>query len=451
MNSKILLICTLLFTLGLSSCFKGDYDDPPAYSDANLTVNKSILDLKTWFAENNASQNPKTVSEDWTIKGVVTSSDRAGNIYKQIFIQDETAGLCISIDAVNTYTDYPVGRYVYITLKGLTLGTYGGLVQVGYGIDAQYSPAGVFRIPTTIVSDHIYKGAMMDTPPSPIQITDFAQLTDSLQSMLVSLENVELPDNEMGETYADAVAQVSKNRTLRNCNNQSIILRNSGYSSFAGIKMPRGNGNAEGIFTVYNRDLQFLISDTSGLSGLRNFRCDGTDPNANYVLEENFENSTTNTSINGVNGWETVMESGNKDWVGGSYGGTRFAKMSAYNSGAASMLTWLISPSIDLSAYSTATLTFLTLEGYDNGAQLKVYYSTDYTGDGAPQNATWIELNANIAAGTSSGYASQWTPSGEVDLSAISAPVYLAWKYIGSDTGGKTTTFEVDNVKVLAQ
>ncbi len=451
MNAKILILFSALITFGLSSCFKGDYDDPPAYSDANLEVNQTILDLKTWFAENNASRNPKTVTEDWIIKGIVTSSDKDGNIYKQLFFQDETAGICLSIDAVNTYTDYPVGRYIYMKLKGLTLGTYGGLVQIGYGIDAQYSPAGVFRLPTTIVSDHIYKGAVSETAPTPIMVSDFSQLTDSLQSMLVMLENVELPDNELGETYADAVAQVSKNRTLRNCNNQTIILRNSGYAAFAGEKMPRGNGGAQGIFTVYNGDLQFLVSDTSGLSGLKNIRCDGTDPNANYLLEENFESTATNTTINGINGWETVMEAGSKDWVGGSYGGTRFAKMSAYNSGDASMLTWLISPEIDLTGLSSVSLSFLTLEGYDNGAQLKVYYSTDYAGDGNPQDANWNELTADIAGGTSSGYAAAWTPSGDVDLSQIGTKVHLAWKYIGSDSGGQTTTFEVDNIKVLAQ
>ncbi len=446
---NLIILILVATTLSLSSCFKGDYDDPPAYSDAQLDVNKSIHDLKKWFATDNFSSEPKVVEEDWIIEGVVTSSDETGNIYKQIYIQDATGGICISIDMNNTYALYPVGRKIYVRLQGLTLGTYGGLVQVGYDIDEQYSPAGVFRLPATIIDDHIFNGAFVGMP-EPISISDFTLLTDSLQSMYIALEGVEIPDNELGATYADATAQLSKNRTLKNCSGQSLILRNSGYSSFAGIPMPRGNGAALGNFTVFNGDLQFLISDTSALSDLSRIRCDGTDPNAVYLLEENFESSPTNSTLNGMNGWSTVIEEGSKDWVGGSFGGTKFAKISAYSSGDATVTSWLISPQVDLTNQASAILTFLTLEGYDNGAQLVLKYSTDYTGDGVPQNATWTDLPATFAAGTSSGYNPNWTPSGDVDLGSIGAPIYLAWVYNGSDPS-KTTTFELDNVKILGE
>ncbi len=446
---NIIIILIAVTATTLSSCFKGDYDDPPTYSDANLQVTTSIHDLKKWFATDNFSSSPKEVTEDWIIEGIVTSSDESGNIYKQLFIQDETGGICISIDMNNTYALYPQGRKIYVKLKGLTLGTYGGLVQIGYEIDEQYSPAGVFRLPTTIIDDHIFYGSY-EGLPEPIAIPDFSLLSDSLQSMYVSLQDVELPDGQLGETYADAVAQVSKNRTLGNCAGQTIILRNSGYASFAGIQMPKGNGAANGIFTVYNGDLQFLISDTSALSDLSRIRCDGTDPNAVYLLDENFETAVTNATIDGFNGWSVVMEEGNKEWVGGSYGGTKFAKISAFSSGQPSVTSWLISPMVDLTGISSSTLTFRTLEGYDNGAQLLVKYSTDYTGDGQPQNATWTDLSADIAAGTTSGFNPNWTPSGDVDLSSIGTQIYIAWIYVGGDPG-KTTNFELDNVKITGE
>ncbi len=446
MKNYIYLFAALLIT-GLSSCLKGDPDDPPTYSDAALPVNTTISDLKKWFAEDNINSEPKEVTEDWIIEGVVTSSDQTGNIYKQVFIQDATGGICISIDMNNTYAIYPKGRKVYVKLQGLTLGTYGGLVQIGYEIDEQYSPAGVFRLPVTLTDKHIFYGNL-EGLPAPIEVDDFGQLTDSLQSMLIVLKNVEIPDAELGQTYADATAQLTKNRTLGNCNGQNLTLRNSGYASFAGVEMPRGNGDAMGIFTVFNGTLQMLISDTSDLSGLTNFRCDGSDPNAEYLLDENFESASNNSSLQGLNGWSTYIQEGSKEWVGGSFGGTKFAKISAYSSGDADLTTWLISPEMDMTQVSSAMLTFLTLEGYDNGAILKVRYSTNYGGTGDPASASWTDLPATIAAGTSSGYNPNWTPSGDIDLSAAAGhKVYLAWVYEGGDPN-KTTTFELDNVKV---
>ncbi|MBL0014827.1 MAG: choice-of-anchor J domain-containing protein [Flavobacterium sp.] len=42
-----------------------------------------------------------------------------------------------------------------------------------------------------------------------------------------------------------------------------------------------------------------------------------------------------------------------------------------------------------------------------------------------------------------------WTNSGALDLSTINSnSVYIAFKYIGSKSQGKTTTFQLDNIKI---
>ncbi|HZH70218.1 MAG TPA: choice-of-anchor J domain-containing protein, partial [Flavobacteriaceae bacterium] len=64
------------------------------------------------------------------------------------------------------------------------------------------------------------------------------------------------------------------------------------------------------------------------------------------------------------------------------------------------------------------------------------------------ENADWTQLSATIATGTSNGYANNFTPSGNVDLSAYTGQiVHIGFRYTGS-SNGITTTYQVDNVTV---
>ena len=63
------------------------------------------------------------IDTDVVIEGYVVSSDKSGNIYKSISIQDKyenpTAAIKIAVDQTDLYTKYNVGRKVYVNLKGL--------------------------------------------------------------------------------------------------------------------------------------------------------------------------------------------------------------------------------------------------------------------------------------------------------------------------------------------
>jgi hypothetical protein len=117
----------------------------------------------------------------------------------------------------------------------------------------------------------------------------------------------------------------------------------------------------------------------------------------------------------------------------------------AFNSGQASVITWMIAPQIDLTVSVKPYVQFESADGYDNGATLELYASTDYTGSVTPWLNTWTKLNFTLPPLTASGY-SQFVSSGQVDLSAFNgSTVYIAWVYKGGATA-KTTTWEVDNV-----
>ena len=96
------------------------------------------------------------------IKGIVTGNDKSGNIYKKIYIEDNTGGLDVEIDAYDLYTSFNVGQRVFIKCQGLYLGQYGSAMELGY-----LYQGGIGRIPATMMSTHIYTDSLPGKEPVP--------------------------------------------------------------------------------------------------------------------------------------------------------------------------------------------------------------------------------------------------------------------------------------------
>ena len=55
----------------------------------------------------------------------------------------------------------------------------------------------------------------------------------------VKIENIQVTDSDEGKTYADARNETTQNRNFNDGSTSSnIILRSSGYSDFAGERIP---------------------------------------------------------------------------------------------------------------------------------------------------------------------------------------------------------------------
>jgi len=133
-----------------------------------------------------------------------------------------------------------------------------------------------------------------------------------------------------------------------------------------------------------------------------------------------------------------------KAWIWASYGSNGYAYMSGYDSGETEE-DWLILPAIDFDVYSNERMTFETWFNYgtfDANNYLKLYYSDDYYGVGDPTTASWTEITFTV------GNATEWTSSGELDLSGITGSnVYLGFKYY-DEPGDGYRNWEVDNISI---
>lgn len=261
LKNIILIICIGFFVYLVHSCNK-PFDAPPATDTLSVNTTTTIRALKLLHVKNNFER----ITDDIIISGIVIANDKSGNWYKQIIIQDESAGIVVKLDGNNLYANFPIGRKIVIKAKGLYLGDYGGVIQIGAGIDnSDPSNPTLIPIPSALFDKYILKGSFNnEVKPKFVSINALtASLQDTLQSTLIQLSDVEFATNELNKTFADAIGKQSANLTIKNCLGNSIILRTSGYADFASFKIPSNNGYIIAVFSVFGATKQILIRDTS--------------------------------------------------------------------------------------------------------------------------------------------------------------------------------------------
>jgi hypothetical protein len=457
-----LLLLTGLATIN-SSCDK-EFDQPPVYVPPSITANTSIKQLKALLV---TSGVPVQVTTDIIIRGIVIGDDKSGNLYKNLVIQDETAGILIRMDGTNLFTSYPVGTELFVKCRGLYLGDYNRLIQLGGGLDNSSTPPSVTTIASGLFNQYLVKGSSGNVVvPKVVTVSQLTtDLHDSLQNRLIKLEGFEFAAADTSKTYANVTVDppVSVNFVLRNCSASTITLRNSGFADFAPINVPNGNGSIVAIYSVFGNTKQLTIRDTSDVQ-FTGARCTtgggggGGGGTGTELLNETFESLTTtgNPPI-ALTGWTNLAEAGTRRYDARTFSSNKYAQITAFGSNDAALTSWLVTKAVDLGAYATKTLTFDSKAGFANGATLKVLVSTNFTGTGNPwaSGVTWTDITsqATLSPGQASGYPANFTSSGSINLNSYTGTIYIAFKYEGADPAGtgsdKTTTWQLDNIKVL--
>lgn len=147
--------------------------------DMDDEVNATIADLKAMYKEHG---KPVVISSPKIIKAQVVSSDEDGNIYRELYIQDATGGICLKLGRSSSYDDYKLGQILYVDCEDLCIGEYGyktgnygggGLLQLGLlgdgwqaYLDKETSTAPEYETSyidlAPIIAKHIFKGEILD-------------------------------------------------------------------------------------------------------------------------------------------------------------------------------------------------------------------------------------------------------------------------------------------------
>ena len=158
-------------------------------------------------------------------------------------------------------------------------------------------------------------------------------------------------------------------------------------------------------------------------------------------INENFSNQTNNQDVS-LDGWCNVATTGARLWRAREFDGNFYVQATAFQDTDPSMVSWLITETIDVT--TPKTLNFDAATAFYTHDGLSVWISSDYTGD--PLAANWTELNCNLPGSGQANY--EFVNSGDIDLSGFSGDVNIAFRYDGGSSAGDTGTFQLDNVVV---
>ena len=443
---------------------------------SGTTTLVSISELRAMYNSdpngdgNNNDAIPFRVDTDIMIKGYVTSSDLTGNFYKEVYLQDSpqnpTAAIKVILSQVDSYNRFNKGREVYIKLNptyadGASGGLYIGeertgneVITIGGGTESDQYGTTVTSLSKAQMDATMFRSEMTeDIVPLNVK---FSQIASIHIGMFVQIDNVEFEDDLAGLRYFDPSEDYDTQRTLQSCSGFSysnMNLETSSFSNFKNELLPVGNGSIAGIVAkTYDGSSLILALNTTDDVDFSSARCSLLNiDDFELLLEEDFEAYSDFDPISGD--WTNYIEEGSRDWIARTTTdtgnpGSRIAQISAYNSGDASTVSWLITPAIDLDAQEFEFFDFESSNSYSDGSELELLISTDWDGsDAGVSSATWTALPATIVPDDT--YYKDWVYSGLVDLSPYSGNAYIAFKYTANS--GNTGTYEIDNIKVLVQ
>lgn len=441
---KIKFIALAFLALTLGSCMGDGYADPdltekvPASPWGNNSLREknviSIADLKTQFATIiNSDNGYKQIEKDMMIKAVVTGNDVSGNIYNQVSVQDASGAIIIAINGSGLSGYLPVGQEILVNLKGLYIGSYKKLPQIG-GVNTKLSDGslGMGKIERAIWNEHfkILNPGEADASTVVPEEFDLTKLTDAAYmeanvGKLMTLKKVKFASANGTNVWAPDDTNTSLElidaETGKKISSSNLVVRNSGYSKFANEVVPQGVFDITGIFTRYNNTWQIVLRNTDDLKSV-----------VLAYISEPFDASQGNFTIDNIklaDGVEFVWK-----WASAAYG----MKASGYVNGSKQELqSRLKSPAIDLKSAKSAKLMFDQAINFasDMKQECKVQISTD--------GKTWTDLDVQgYPAGNSWDFVSS-----TADLTKYCGKtIYIGFLYSSTPTGAPT--WEVKNFAV---
>lgn len=173
-----------------------DNDKFEPEEEVTLTPNMTIQDLKSMYVS-----KPVHIEGDIIIGGQVTTSDREGNVYRSIYIQDNTGGIEIKIGKTGLYNVYKIGQWVYVKCQGLTLGAYEGMLQIG--VD---DPTGEYETSymdvSLLIDQHVFKGKKAE-PVLPAEVQESNLLASENMGRYVLLKGLKYGNQVFCLMYPD--------------------------------------------------------------------------------------------------------------------------------------------------------------------------------------------------------------------------------------------------------
>lgn len=140
-------------------------------------------------------------------------------------------------------------------------------------------------------------------------------------------------------------------------------------------------------------------------------------------------------------GYVNLAEVGGRTWRGKPFEGNGLIQATAYGSKEASVISWFVTPAVNVAQMQVKKLTFDCISAYYvEGTKLEVYFL-----EKEGETLKYTQLNVGTLPQQANGYSDPVTLS--ADLTSVGDKVgFIGFKYIGG--GSATGTYQIDNLYV---
>ncbi len=289
----------------LLCCVDGrEFDAPKDNCTTDILANITFAELDS-LVQDDVIQ----IQEDLVLEGYVISSDRAGNFFGMLYLQDALSnpskGLQLEVDVRESHLLFPAGSKVLIKLKDLYLGKKGSTLRIG-SVFSSFGNLSIGRLPRGKVLDHLFLSCDGGGLVAPL-VTTIPEIDSIPTNVLVQLESMEFTENELGETYA--IAQEETERVLMDCEENEIVLLNSGYADFQNEPLPEQNGTITAVLARDGNTPQLVIRTLEDVSFTEQ-RCPEiiTEFTSNHIFISELADPDNNTGARFVELYNSASE-----------------------------------------------------------------------------------------------------------------------------------------------
>ncbi|MBP1663734.1 MAG: hypothetical protein H6Q19_874 [Bacteroidetes bacterium] len=277
MKNKLIYSMMIAAATFLGACNQTEFDAIPVgqLMGVKLDSTYTIAQLKSEFLKSGSLFSADTIKsdKDVIIKGIVTSSDVEGNVYKYLVIQEEgpnAQAMKISIDAGSLSGIYPLGQRVAVKCNGMMIGNYAQAPQIGiYYYNTEKGRVEPGRMPKYLSDKNIFAYGMPVPQVIKADTMTIAQIKaagPALYNKLVCIKNAfftgrgaysgkptAITDAEMIFAPSTNGVGYPQSREIQD-GTGSIFVSTSEYSKFANKHIPVSNlkGNITALVGFYN-------------------------------------------------------------------------------------------------------------------------------------------------------------------------------------------------------
>lgn len=242
MNRTVIITYLVLLT----AC---GYDNFDGMAREDIPSQAVMRNCDILFLKKNYFGVSTVIPDNAIIEGYVTANDRTGNWYRSFIIDDGTAAIEVRAGVSAAHLYFTEGRRIVVKAKGLAMGSYEGVLQLGYRIN-HYSDWRVEDFGSSPVLDKYVFRDIRRKDIAPMAL-DIDKLDEKHTGRLVRIGPVSIDPESVGGTWAvgGEAGQKPATGVVRFYDGHAgfIDVVTSGYADFARAPVPPGEVWLTGI------------------------------------------------------------------------------------------------------------------------------------------------------------------------------------------------------------